>query len=375
MLFFLIVNLYVPFGILFDPKRYYKDGSHTKIAEAKILTHVNFSDMAPLPAADQRYPWLRYQVEGYTEDFEGLTPGMRQDLAVRLRMVYTGEVQQVFVSHAWRRLFGIRAPLVCEFILEFLRTCRMSDTEMGLDVADTLCFQLEGIRRRMIAYSISSRGQAPKKVTGVDLFYIRSMDRGTTNVLRLLAQYLFRHDEGRKSGARLSGGHFIGRLAMHFGLVSDEGLRGLQGPERQQATAAGAHEADEAGPTAEEGANNTAYPRDLAETMIWYILKRTRVELIQDAEALVNTHFAQEPILENYHEQNIREFSFSLGSVVFPPGVIVVNYCSVMKFTTGSVCGYTGSVKRYFEQLPVLSEPGKNSDRKGEKALASDLMQ
>nr|GEX49492.1 reverse transcriptase domain-containing protein [Tanacetum cinerariifolium] len=36
-----------------------------------------------------------------------------------------------------------------------------------------------------------------------------------------------RHTEGRKSGARLSWGHFIGRLAAHFGLVSDEGLRGL----------------------------------------------------------------------------------------------------------------------------------------------------
>ncbi|GJY84864.1 hypothetical protein Tco_0498890 [Tanacetum coccineum] len=35
MLFFLIINLYVPFGILFDPKLYYKDGSHTKVAEAK----------------------------------------------------------------------------------------------------------------------------------------------------------------------------------------------------------------------------------------------------------------------------------------------------------------------------------------------------
>ncbi|GJX22499.1 hypothetical protein Tco_0226944, partial [Tanacetum coccineum] len=167
-----------------------------------ILTH----DMAPLPAADQRHPWIRYQVEGYTEgtrhiyeqrletiwsrpvnrvhvlDFEGLTPEMRQDLAVRLRMVYTGE-----------------------------RGSRMSDTEMGLDVADTLCFY---------------------------------MDRGTTNVLHLLAQYLFRHAEGRKSGVRLLGGHFIGRLAMHFGL----------GPERQQAAAAGAHGVDEAGLTTEEGA-------------------------------------------------------------------------------------------------------------------------
>ncbi|GJW42977.1 hypothetical protein Tco_0071776 [Tanacetum coccineum] len=83
-------------------------------------------------------------------DFEGLTPKMRQDLAVRLRMVYTrGEGKQVFVSYVWRRLFGIRAPFVREFILEFLSTCRMSDTKMGMDVADTLCFQLGGVKRRM----------------------------------------------------------------------------------------------------------------------------------------------------------------------------------------------------------------------------------
>ncbi|GJT40735.1 hypothetical protein Tco_0940600 [Tanacetum coccineum] len=81
----------------------------------------------------------------------------------------------------------------------------------------------------MFAYSISSRGQAPEKVTDVDLFYLCSMDRGTTNVPSLLAQYIFRHAEGRKSGARLSGGHFIGRLAMHFGLVSDEGFERVAG--------------------------------------------------------------------------------------------------------------------------------------------------
>ncbi|GKE37866.1 hypothetical protein Tco_1461271, partial [Tanacetum coccineum] len=192
--------------------------------------------MAPLPAADQRHPWLRYQIDEYIEgirhsyeqrletiwsrmvnrvyvlDFKGLTLEMREDLEVRLRMVYSGEGQQVFMSYAWRRLFRIRAPLVREFILEFLRTCRMSDTEMGLDVADTLFFQLGG---------------APEKVTSVDLFYLCSMDRRTTNVPHILAQYLFRHAEGRKSGAMMSGGHFIGRLAMHFRLVSEEGLRGL----------------------------------------------------------------------------------------------------------------------------------------------------
>ncbi|GKC50022.1 hypothetical protein Tco_1072767 [Tanacetum coccineum] len=35
------------------------------------------------------------------------------------------------------------------------------------------------------------------------------------------------HAEGRKSGAMLSGGYFIRRLAHHFGLVNDDGLRGL----------------------------------------------------------------------------------------------------------------------------------------------------
>nr|GEX20140.1 hypothetical protein [Tanacetum cinerariifolium] len=151
---------------------------------------------------------------------------MRQTLGDRLSMVYTGdEGPELFTSHAWRRLFVIRAPLVREFILEFLSTYRMSDTKMGLDVADTLCFQLGGARRRMTWIQFIL--EAPQKVTGVDLFYLHSMDRGTANVPYLLAQYLFRYAKGRKSGATLSGGHFIWRLAAHFGLVGDHGLRDL----------------------------------------------------------------------------------------------------------------------------------------------------
>ncbi|GJW57247.1 hypothetical protein Tco_0103978 [Tanacetum coccineum] len=271
---------------------------------------------------------------------------MRQTLRDRLSMVYDGDDRHaLFTSHAWRRLFEVRAPLVREFILEFFSTGRMSDTEMGLDVADTLCLHSEeemaeaGFRvywsgservvpykgdlrdywmeissdrdflgptpsyvhirdpvRRlchmMIACSISGRGQGAEKVNGVDLFYLRTMDRGTANVLYLLAQYLFRHAEGRKSGARLSGGHFIGRQAAHFGLVSDQGLRGLSvvvselpvidlhelarlnicsrfgdtwawialGPERQQAVAAGAPGAVEDASAADEGAQAVLAP-------------------------------------------------------------------------------------------------------------------
>ncbi|GJW54109.1 hypothetical protein Tco_0098194 [Tanacetum coccineum] len=118
ILFFLIINLYVLFGIPFDPKRYYKDSSHTKVAEAKLG-------------------------------------------GVRRRMT--------------RRQFILALGL---------------HTEQEMAEA--------------------------------------SMDRGTTNIQHLLAQYMFRHAEGRKSGARLSGGHFIRCLAMYFGLINGEGLRGLR---------------------------------------------------------------------------------------------------------------------------------------------------
>ncbi|GJX10479.1 hypothetical protein Tco_0200338 [Tanacetum coccineum] len=173
---------------------------------------------------------------------------------------------------------------------------------------------------RMIAYSISGRGQAPEKVTGIDLFYLRSMDRETTNVLYLLAHYLFRHAKGRKSGARLSGGNFIGRLAMHFRLVSNEGLRGLQvvtrelllinlhelgrlhictrysdkwawkaqGPERQQAAAAGAHEAGEAGQVAEEVAQEILAPAQVPPPPLPAPQPRTMSQRIERIEEEVH---------------------------------------------------------------------------------------
>nr|GEX87599.1 hypothetical protein [Tanacetum cinerariifolium] len=139
---------------------------------------------------------------------------MGQTLADRIRMVYTGaEVQVLFTSHAWRRLFEIRGLLVREFILEFFSTCLHTVEEMAEDGFE--------------AYCISGRGQATEKVTAIDLLYLRSMDQGTANVSYLLAQYLYRHAEGRKNGAKMSRGHFIGRIVEHFGLVSDEGLMGL----------------------------------------------------------------------------------------------------------------------------------------------------
>nr|GEU79634.1 hypothetical protein [Tanacetum cinerariifolium] len=153
----------------------YNDGlTSNQILKLNLL--YDFFDMALLPPADQRYPWLRYEVEGYTPgivhsyeqrlktiwsrpvnrvhvlDFAGLTPEMRLDLVVRLRMAYSGEEQQ------------------------------------EEDDMETVYF-------------------------GIRITYTEGDDRG---------QYLFRHAERRKSKARLSGGHFIGRLAMHFRLPKDQ---------------------------------------------------------------------------------------------------------------------------------------------------------
>ncbi|GJU90077.1 hypothetical protein Tco_1302500 [Tanacetum coccineum] len=183
MLFLLVINLYVPFGIPFDPKRYYKDGSHTKVAEAKFI----FLDYDSTTAA------LIRGINGVITLSEEYNEGIRH-----------------------------REPGVHE----------MSDTEMGLDVADTLCFQLGGVRRRVtwrhfiLALGLHTEQEMTEAWFGA---YWDGSDRAP--------------EKGRKSGARLSRGHFIRRLAMHFGLVSDEGLRGLQGLERKQAAAAGAHEA------------------------------------------------------------------------------------------------------------------------------------
>ncbi|GJW33397.1 hypothetical protein Tco_0053429 [Tanacetum coccineum] len=122
-----------------------------------------------------------------------------------MRMVYTGDDgQEVFVSHAWRRLFGIRAPLIGG--VRRSMTWRPFILALGLHTAEEMAEDGFG------AYWLGSERLISDKG---DLTFLGE------------GRHLKRHAEGRKSGARLSGGQFIGRLAHHFGLVSDDGLRGL----------------------------------------------------------------------------------------------------------------------------------------------------
>ncbi|GKG20753.1 hypothetical protein Tco_0380554, partial [Tanacetum coccineum] len=80
---------------------------------------------------------------------------------------------------------------------------------------------------RMMEHSIAGRSQAPEKVTVTDLFYLGGLDVGSINIPYLLARYLRMFAAGRKSGAHISGGQFVARLAGHFGLLTAKILGGL----------------------------------------------------------------------------------------------------------------------------------------------------
>ncbi|GKA74252.1 hypothetical protein Tco_0780554, partial [Tanacetum coccineum] len=81
------------------------------------------------------------------------------------------------------------------------------------------------------AYWLGSKRVIPNKGDLRDYWIQISSDRDflelAPSYVFIRDPYLFRHAEGRKSRARLFGGNLIGSLAAHFGLVSDQGLRGL----------------------------------------------------------------------------------------------------------------------------------------------------
>ncbi|GJX05160.1 hypothetical protein Tco_0191076 [Tanacetum coccineum] len=179
MLFFLIKNLCAPFGVPFDPKRYYKDGvcaimlrrprvrvwigsSFKELCQSdlnafyppllvlllEILKGFEWDkiDMA-LPPREQRHIFLRYEELEYTDadiadfkarlarihrrevhrvsvfNFRGLPDLMAEGLSGRMLMEHRDEAGvSVFTSRAWRRMFEIRGLLVHELILEFFST-------------------------------------------------------------------------------------------------------------------------------------------------------------------------------------------------------------------------------------------------------------
>ncbi|GJZ18643.1 hypothetical protein Tco_0554766 [Tanacetum coccineum] len=82
MLFNLIKNLYVPFGILFNPKRYYKDGDC-----ARMLRRPRAIQPMALPLRDQRHQYLRREIHRvHVFDFGGLPDLMAEGLSTGMLM-------------------------------------------------------------------------------------------------------------------------------------------------------------------------------------------------------------------------------------------------------------------------------------------------
>ncbi|GKC83324.1 hypothetical protein Tco_1139041 [Tanacetum coccineum] len=347
MLLCFIMNLCAPFGIPFDPKR--NIGLQDWIRRIRVKPIRHMAPLPPREQGHPflRYQGLEYSdadIADFEErleriynqeihrvqvvDFQGMLELMRDNLFARMAMEHREVVDVVvFTSYAWGRLFGTKGPLVWEIILDFLSTLRFGEAlglHTGEEMESPARYWSESERmipgkgdlhdywrsissdgdflgpppsytlirdpvlrlcHRMMAHSIAGRSQAPEKVTVTDSFYLRGLDVGSVNIPYLLARYLRRFAAGRKSGAHISGGQFVARLAEHFGLLTAEILGGLtviapelpiidmaelvrlqicaqfddawawvaMGPERQPDTVVGAPAVAEDAPSADEG--------------------------------------------------------------------------------------------------------------------------
>nr|GFA43402.1 hypothetical protein [Tanacetum cinerariifolium] len=129
MLFNLIKNLYVPFGIPFDSKRYYKDGDCTRMLQRPRYQGLEYSDQ---DIADFEERLERIHDRGTHRvqvlDFKGMPELMRDGMYDRMRMEHRdGDRVVVFTGQAWGRVFETIGPLVRELILEFLSTLRFGE--------------------------------------------------------------------------------------------------------------------------------------------------------------------------------------------------------------------------------------------------------
>ncbi|GKC31657.1 hypothetical protein Tco_1038951 [Tanacetum coccineum] len=225
MLLCFIMNLYVPFGIPFDPKRYYKDGDCTLMLLRPRYQGLEYTD-ADISDFEERLERIysreihRVQVV----DFQGMPELMRDGLFARMVMEHRDDAGGARRRLSWRQFIlalGLHTGEEMES-LGFASISTDGDFLRPLPSYTLIKDPMLRLCHRMMAHSIARRSQAPEKVTMTDLFYLRGLDVGSVNIPYLLARYLRRFAAGRKSMAHISGGQFIARLAEHFGPLTAE---------------------------------------------------------------------------------------------------------------------------------------------------------
>ncbi|GJZ16692.1 hypothetical protein Tco_0552815 [Tanacetum coccineum] len=223
MLFNLIKNLYVPFGILFDPKRYYKDGDCARMLQRPRYGCSTTRSEAPVPEVF---------------DFDGLPDLIAEGLSTRMQMEHMdaqgfGEAVLDLDTPGALQFYARRIPDKGDLRDYWIRISSAGDF---LGTTPSYTFIRDPMLRlchRLIACTIIGRSQAPKKVTVTSLFYLRGMDVGSVNVPYLLARYLRLFASGGKQGALISGGQYI---CAEFG---DTWAWVPAGPTRQEGDAGG----------------------------------------------------------------------------------------------------------------------------------------
>ncbi|GJX62405.1 hypothetical protein Tco_0295305 [Tanacetum coccineum] len=146
--------------------------------------------MVPLPLRDQRHAWLRYEGQEYTDE-------IIHNFEERLGRIFDRQVNRVQVLD-FKELIketgqAMTERLRMEHIVAQGKIMIASDADfLGVVPSYTsIRDSLERLCHRLLAFSISGRGQAPEK------------------------------------GIGCLGGHLVARLAEHFGLITKESLREL----------------------------------------------------------------------------------------------------------------------------------------------------
>ncbi|GJZ13484.1 hypothetical protein Tco_0548714 [Tanacetum coccineum] len=235
MLFHLIMNLCALFGVLLNPKQYYKDGDCAIMLRrpryvffALFLENwsprmdMAYSHMAPFPPREQIHRFLIYEGLEYSDaditdfdarlarihrrevhrvpifNFGGLPDFMDEGLTTRMLMEHQDDQGvSLFTSRAWRRLFDIRGPLAGSArqipdkgdLRDYYIGISSTRDFLGTTPSYTVIWDpILKLCHRLIACSIAGRSQAPKKVTMTDLIYLKGMDVDSVNIPYLLAR-------------------------------------------------------------------------------------------------------------------------------------------------------------------------------------------
>ncbi|GKC44249.1 hypothetical protein Tco_1061971 [Tanacetum coccineum] len=237
MLFYLIKNLCAPFGVSFDPKRYYKDGvCAIMLRRPRSIRHM---------ALPPREIYMREIHRVPVFDFGGLPELMSEGLTARLTMEHRDKAGvSVFTSQAWTRMLDIRGPLVHELILEFFSTFRLGQAILDLDTP--------GIQQFQLVYWEGSARQIPNKGDLRD-YWMEISSAG--DFLGTAPSYTLIRDPILRLCHRLIAYSIVGRSQAPKICIelNDTWAWVAMGPERQPDAAAGAPAEVEDAPIVDEG--------------------------------------------------------------------------------------------------------------------------